>query len=412
MRKFTIFWSLALVIILFGSTPIVAQVGIGTTTPKAQLDIVASNPVTPTNTDGILIPRVDALPTTSPTADQNGMLVFLTTDKTFYYWDHGNTAWVAVNNPSGYVQKIDDLSDGKSDSDGSQNGSSVFLGVNAGAADDSSNNANVGVGFETLKSNTIGIENAAFGYQALHTNIGGQWNTASGFQSLFSNSTGSKNTAYGYESMKSNSTGIENVAIGYRSGYTSTGDGNVFIGRQAGYTSTGNGNVFIGRQAGYLETGSNKLYIENSNANSSNALIYGDFDSNVLKINAKVGVGALTPLSTLDVNGNLSLKVVSLNGGPAASRTPIVDGIYLKLRPSSGSDEFIVENATSVPGRYYIIRNVTSHTNAKIYSNGGWFYPANSESGYSGPLIMPFNATLKTLILISDGANWTYFGFY
>ncbi len=281
MRKFTIFWSLALVIILFGSTPIVAQVGIGTTTPKAQLDIVASNPVTPTNTDGILIPRVDALPTTSPTADQNGMLVFLTTDKTFYYWDHGNTAWVAVNNPSGYVQKIDDLSDGKSDSDGSQNGSSVFLGVNAGAADDSSNNANVGVGFETLKSNTIGIENAAFGYQALHTNIGGQWNTASGFQSLFSNSTGSKNTAYGYESMKSNSTGIENVAIGYRSGYTSTGDGNVFIGRQAGYTSTGNGNVFIGRQAGYLETGSNKLYIENSNANSSNALIYGDFDSNI-----------------------------------------------------------------------------------------------------------------------------------
>ena len=55
-----------------------SQVGINTTAPYAQLEIKSSNQVTPANTDGILIPKVDAFPTTNPTVNQNGMLVFLT----------------------------------------------------------------------------------------------------------------------------------------------------------------------------------------------------------------------------------------------------------------------------------------------------------------------------------------------
>ena len=41
--------------------------------------------------------------------------------------------------------------------------------------------------------------------------------------------------------------------------------------------------MFIGYNAGYDETGSNKLYIENSD--SSNPLIYGEFDNDFVKIN-------------------------------------------------------------------------------------------------------------------------------
>jgi hypothetical protein len=75
-----------------------AQVGINTTSPKASLDIVTSNSATPTNTDGLLIPRVSNFPVTIPTADQNGMLIFLTSTigsnyPGFYYWNNSQSSW-------------------------------------------------------------------------------------------------------------------------------------------------------------------------------------------------------------------------------------------------------------------------------------------------------------------------------
>jgi len=53
-----------------------AQVGIGTTTPNAQLDIISSNQATPANTDGILVPKIDKFPATAPTVAQDGMMPF------------------------------------------------------------------------------------------------------------------------------------------------------------------------------------------------------------------------------------------------------------------------------------------------------------------------------------------------
>ena len=76
---------LLVLILIFGFTTI-AQVGIGTTDPKAQLDITAGT--TPSEKDGLLIPRLDDYPTGVTTA-QDGMLVFMTgagsPSKGFYY---------------------------------------------------------------------------------------------------------------------------------------------------------------------------------------------------------------------------------------------------------------------------------------------------------------------------------------
>ena len=124
-----------------------SQVGINTTNPNAQLDIRASNQTTPGNNDGLLIPKVDAFPVINPTAAQNGMLVFLTTENKFYFWDNNTTSWVAIVDLLSSVKKINDLSDAKSDNDGSNDGSSVFLGLNAGATDDGTDNGNVGCWF-------------------------------------------------------------------------------------------------------------------------------------------------------------------------------------------------------------------------------------------------------------------------
>lgn len=92
-----------LLVALIFSLNITAQVGIGTTTPRSTLDVPSSDVNTPTNTDGVLIPRVRSFAATNPTALQEAMLVFLTRDitgynKGFHYWDNTRTDWIPINN--------------------------------------------------------------------------------------------------------------------------------------------------------------------------------------------------------------------------------------------------------------------------------------------------------------------------
>src|SRR6476620_10044598 len=131
---------------------------------------------------------------------------------------------------------------------------------------------------------------------------------------------------------------------------------------------------------------------------------------------AQVGINTTTPMSTLDINGNLTVKEIGIananvsgsatfNGGPPGSATQISDGVYISLTPTSGSDEFILPNAVSFPGRIYVLRNISNSVAAKIYTFGGAFYAKDSNTATAFPLNMPANAILKTVIVISDGAN-------
>lgn len=77
-----------------------SQIGIGTSNPQSSLDISISNSLTPRNTDGILIPRVNNFPVSSPTA--TGLLIYLDdTDNNdpqpdgFYFWN--KTRWNYVS---------------------------------------------------------------------------------------------------------------------------------------------------------------------------------------------------------------------------------------------------------------------------------------------------------------------------
>jgi hypothetical protein len=79
-----------------------AQIGINTSSPDAQLDIEATNAATPSNTDGLLIPRVNAFPAINPTAAQQGMMVYLMVTSGintpgFYYWDNLSTSWIGIS---------------------------------------------------------------------------------------------------------------------------------------------------------------------------------------------------------------------------------------------------------------------------------------------------------------------------
>lgn len=134
---------------------------------------------------------------------------------------------------------------------------------------------------------------------------------------------------------------------------------------------------------------------------------------------AQVGINTTTPLSTLDINGNLNVKEIGLAnvnvagsgtffGGPGGSASPIIDGVYISMTPTVGNQEFILPNAVNVPGRIYVLRNISNSVDAKVYTFGGGLYAKDSSTVTPAPLTMPFNASLKTAILISDGINWTY----
>lgn len=279
------------------STTVLAQVGINTTTPNAQLDVQSSNVANPANTDGILIPKVDEYPSTNPTAAQDGMLVYATGNgsvaKGFYYWDNNTASWISFTGAT--IEKIDDLLDGKSDNDGTDNGSSIFLGINAGANDDESNNHNVGIGPNALRQNSTGSNNTAIGNEAMIFNSTGFQNTAIGQKAMNFNTSGINNTAVGHKALRDNTTGANNTVLGVSAGENLVGSGNVILGYYAGYNSTGDNNVFLGALAGYAETNNNRLYIENST--SSSPLIYGEFDNNFLRVNGDFEVEKTTNAS-------------------------------------------------------------------------------------------------------------------
>ena len=169
--------------------------------------------------------------------------------------------------------------------------SNIALGYNS-LAENTDGFYNIGIGDRTLENNKLGFHNIAIGTDSQRSNSFGVSNLSLGWGSLDSNLSGSDNISLGELSLYDMLSGNDNIALGNRSLISNiSGSDNVAIGRRALFENlVGTSNVAIGSSAGYSETGSNKLYIENSDAGNSEALIYGEFDNDVLRINGKVGV--------------------------------------------------------------------------------------------------------------------------
>lgn len=124
---------------------------------------------------------------------------------------------------------------------------------------------------------------------------------------------------------------------------------------------------------------------------------------------AQVGINTNNPQSTLDINGNLSVKVVNLVGngsGGGGSAVLIDDGVYISISPTATDDKFQLPNPTLFPGRTYIIRNIQNSVTAQLTTATGLLFPKNSTVG-SAQIYM-FEGNLRTVTVISDGINWTY----
>jgi len=206
----------------------------------------------------------------------------------------------------------------------------IAFGVRSMEANTTGNN-NTGIGHVSLLVNTTGSYNTAVGEGAAFSNTTGSRNVAIGGLSFFNNTTGNNNVVAGYAALDNNVSGNYNVAIGdSAAGNTVTsnnvaigskvlfnnvnGNNNTVVGSGAGYNTTGSANVFVGYQAGLTETGSNKLYIDNSN--TTTPLLYGDFASNLLRINGTLNINNDYSFPVADGTAN---QVLRTNGAGAVS---------------------------------------------------------------------------------------------
>lgn len=214
---------------------------------------------------------------------------------------------------------------------------------------------NTAVGTKTLKRNRLGLANTAVGYLSLENNDQGVHNTGLGYRTLNSNVSGIYNTALGSLALHGNQSGQNNTAVGYEAGRYASGSKNTFIGTLAGNNNIiGDGNVFIGNEAGLNEAGSNRLII--SNSGTSNPLIYGEFDSTMVRINGKLNINNVYDLPSTEGTAG---QVLAYNGnGKAIWSNPNItssfsdtDGdtyINLELNPDEDVMRFFADSAEIV----------------------------------------------------------------
>ncbi len=306
MKAVTLFIQITIVIFVITITRAAHAQGVAVNTDGSAADGSAMLDVK-SDSKGILIPRLTASQRDQISSPATGLMVYQT-DATegFYFYD--GTNWLCLN--VGDKPTPDTLSDADGDTkiQVEESADEDIIRFDLGgtekivftdkAIEFKNNNSSVIIGEGAANSITGSEGNNVFiGYQSGNktayssTTLNASNNTAIGFQSLFSNTTGNANTAYGSLALYSNTTGKQNTAFGYNAGYS---------------VLSGTGNVFLGYQAGYSETGSNKLYI--SNSNTSNPLIYGDFDANIVGLNGSVGIGTSSPAASATLELNSSTK--------------------------------------------------------------------------------------------------------
>ncbi len=179
------------------------------------------------------------------------------------------------------------------------------------------------IGHQAGSNITSGLYNIFLGYESGLSDTTGAYNTFVGYRSGQSNSSGGNNVFLGYNSGRNTTIGWNNIFIGTSSGIVNeTGSNNIYIGVQSGpLNHYGSNNIFIGATAGANETGSNKFYLDIDGQDSQNAMMYGEFDNDLLRLNGLVTIGNFF---------NLDCKVVS--NFPNSTLTP-TGSCYRFLNP-------------------------------------------------------------------------------
>lgn len=378
--------------LLLTSNLIAQNVGVGTNTPNAVLEVKATSPASPANTDGIIIPRIDAFPAVNPTILQHGMMVYLTTtaganQPGFYYWNNNSTSWVSLSGvASGTAWNITGNSGTSAGTHfiGTTDDMDLFFkrnGVLSGRLSD----WNTSFGSGSLRNPNSGIANTAMGVNALAYIYDGYYNVAVGYEALYMNGDGSGNTAIGHRALTRNMSGGANIAIGQLTMFSNTfGTGNVANGNGAlQYNLTGHFNTAIGytalnrNQGGSYNTavGNEALYSSVSTSDNS-AFGYRSLYGNTTgTVNTAMGTTSLFGNTT--GNENTAIGTEALFSSGSGGQNTAIGVRSLRASTVSGNTaigfETMLANTTGLYnvaiGYRALAANTTSGSNTAVGYN-------------------------------------------
>ena len=176
-----------ILLFIFFSILLYAQVGFGTPTPTAALEIASSN-------DGFLIPRVALASKDSPTilTPSVSEIVYNTVSGSdvkpgFYFWT--GTSWMELDNAS-------DTKNWRTTGNAGMTAATDFIGT--------PDNVDFNFKRNNMKSGILGVTNTAFGSVSLLANTAAG-STAFGANALAANTNATSNTAFGYGTLQENS---------------------------------------------------------------------------------------------------------------------------------------------------------------------------------------------------------------
>ncbi len=417
--------------------------------PSAALDIAATDM-------GLLIPRMTTSERINITSPANGLLVFDTDTRSFWYYDSNASTWKIISN-SGSSNIISDT-DGDTYVTAEKNpdndtviiyiagtekfrlghkgievlntGNSVYIGEGAGKNDDMSGLKNVAIGTAALENstgrsglvaigdsalfnNSVGAsvawhstDNTAIGAKALQSNTIGDKNTATGANSLSSNTIGYYNTANGFNALASNITGAWNTAIGFQSGFlNTTGCNNTGCGNQSLYNNNGNRNCAYGDNS--------MLY--NSVGSDNTAVGYHTLQFNTTG-NYNTAIGSSSNEKNISGHSNVAVGVSTLYHNQTQSNLVAVGDSAL-FNNGTGASSLEAKYNTAV-GSKSLYSNTTGRENTALgynalFSNVAGFsnVAIGHEAMYSSTAYKNTAIGYQTLYSLSTGYH-NYAGGY
>jgi len=365
MKKIILFYFLLFAI------PVISQVGIGTTEPGAQLDIVATDVNNPAKIDGILIPRIKKFPSQNPGSEQHGMLVFLSDafnnyPTGFYYWHQQEGEWKSI------------VSDAKA-----ANFYEPSTVESPGNIDDNLfRNGNIGIGTENIESKL-----------QIAINPGDTQDIKKGLEIDNNNAAETRNT-YGIEIRNRSQTNA--IKYGIKLNVSGDGEGEHYGIYNVTNKTTGNSDIYgiynrVGRTEG---------------ASSHN---YGIFS----EIGSTTGRGNIYGIYAR-AEGNSSANVYAgyFAGRVGIGKTPAVEYTF----PDSRGEEnqiLVSDNSGKVNWKHNHTRNyISTGSQSGTYTIGDEVYFLRINPNVSSITIPDASANKgREIVLISKGSSTTALNF-
>lgn len=317
------------------------QIGIGTLTPTASIDIRSASNLEASRFQLGNIGATSKIQLLSGKKGDERSFLFFSPQDTFILASQFNMDTTEVMRivPDGYLEIQRPVSAlGNFSLQRTENDYSVYIGAETGTSTSDFSLNNVFVGYFSGRDNQTGSRNTFIGWQAGQSNQTGSFNTFIGVEAGRSNINGIDNTALGIKAGESNSSGSENVFLGNQAGpNNTTGNVNIFIGRGAGIgSSTGGVNTFIGSFSGPLNAGNPldgaiAIGTEAKADCSYCAVIGGTGDYAV-----DLGLGVPAPTAKLDVDGTVRIR--DLPPGNGNFVVADVDGNLFLANPALTGD--------------------------------------------------------------------------